>query len=77
MFLSIFTFINLYMFRAAMGSSSGGTTVLMRLGAFCLVWMTVWYAGWNSIAARNMQRLPNINTVIPRLTSDPANEFFG
>ena len=46
-FLSIFLFVNLYMFRAAVDPSSGDTTVFMRnLILVFFVWMTVWYAGF-------------------------------
>ena len=44
-FLSMFIFINLYMFRATMCPSSGETAVFMRHLVLVIVWMTVWYAG--------------------------------
>jgi len=36
------------MFRANLCPSSGKTTVSMRNLVFVTVWMTVWFAGWNS-----------------------------
>ena len=37
------------MFRATMCPSSGEITIYATLGIRHSVWMTVWYAGWNSI----------------------------
>ena len=43
------------MFRGTMCPSSGETVVFMRHLLIVTVWMSVWYAGWNSLATLKMQ----------------------
>jgi len=38
----------LYMFRATMCPSEEEVTIYATLGICHSVWMTVWYAGWNT-----------------------------